>query len=385
MIQILSSSNICRRILTEPEAESLKTNEFCPESQDLLKRLNERQHRVRCRCGVIMHTVFNSDNQGYFLRKNPSQDIKHKNSCPFLKREIFHSLSMSSAKDLYAGPTDLLLISGKIASNKKESPETAGQGKPQMAAAADNGSQKGLRHKKVFEFLYGMFHQLGINRYPNEVLGRPANWDDIYDFLQKTRYRDLFWCPSVKCSGGAVGLNQKIIRNWNDPTKTAHGLLFGIIDEIPVEDRLLIPKFQQDKYPVKSRFDIRRASLVGESGPYFVIAVCVADPDGKAEYSTPTISKIAMQAIKSWNSWIPTEKDSFRTVANRLFAERQAFYRPLLPEGNGPERFRPDFILPGRCVLDSSSEGRIKAMASSFKIPVVQLQPGQPFNPKMLP
>ncbi len=364
---IVDQRNAFKGTLEASDSRKLIQNEYCTESQDLLKRLNEQKKRVRCQCGVIMHSVFNSNARNYFLRRNPSQTRTHMRQCPFWSFSLYQSVTQKRQDSICAGSTDVFLI------NTRSRPENSHQNsyaKKHLPKSKDLiFSDDKPRNKRMFSYLYGMFEQMGINRYPNNILHRKAVWDDIYYYLQKSKYKDLFWCPSTHCRGGAVQLNQKIIKNWTDKNRVNHGLLLGIIDEIPLGRKLFIKKWENDPYPIKCDLNSNNKSVIGESGPYFALAVCL--PQGKAndKYVIPKIEKITLQSIKSWKSWMPMERDFYRKITNCLFVNNIPFIKPLT---SIDRELKPVFVLPHKAVLVLETQNTY-IYERTFKLPVFEI------------
>jgi hypothetical protein len=221
----------------------------------------------------------------------------------------------------------------------------------------------------MFSFLYTMFEDLGINRYPNQVLGRNVSWDDVYNYLQGTPYKDLFWCPSSKCSGGGVGLNKKIISNWRDPEKVGQGILLGVVDEIP-DGSFVIRKFFKDPYPIKCNVKPGQVSVIGDAGPYVLLAVCTANTNGPDDYATPIINRMILQSIKSWASWIPVETDTHRKIAALLFKEKKPFERVLFAKGLNLD-IKPDFVVKNHCSVDLDGRHDSAVLEKYFRLPTV--------------
>lgn len=361
---VLNHRGRFKRTLPVEEAKTLAWNEFCSDAQTVLKSLKRQNDRVRCPCRVVMHVVRNPDTGVCFLRRNPGQTYFHARDCGFWAPEGPKTEQPTHSRGITKTTTYKYLLNTRVAVADGCLPPAAR--KTGNKTAAEEASQ--IKYLPMFSFLYTMLSELGVNRYPNRVLNRNITWEDVHNFLQRTPYKDLFWCPSRNCSGGAVGLNQKILKNWKDPKRVGQGLLLGIIDEIP-NGAFEIRKYYQDKYPIKCQVASSQISVIGTSGPYFMLAVCTANTEGRPQFATPTVNRMILQSIKSWSSWIPVDTDVHRKIIAMLFQKKSPFEKPMFPKGLNMD-IKPDFVIEDCCSVDLYGAHPHKVLERFFKLPV---------------
>ena len=311
------------RKMPDKDTKRLTLNRDPHFAKCFMKYLKKHHYRIKCYCNLIMHVVFDSKTQKLFLRRNPNQGYDHRDTCPFSNSNGgTHSTgSHPNHQEFKRQPLDRLLLN---VSNKPKGP-----GQYNEKHSSKKGAYSG-KYSSLFSFLFGLLESLGIKKYPNPVLKRNALWDAIYLYLQKTPYGKFCWCPSKECRGGLVALNKRLNHEWQIKDRLAEGIILGIVDDIPEDNRPFnIMKFPKDRYPVRGcKISRRGISVIGDSGPYVMLAVCTVNKNS-SEYAVPTLNRMIMHSILSWKSLIPVNSELEREISRLLIKDRISFIKPL--------------------------------------------------------
>lgn len=326
------------------ETKRLTLNRDSHLAQRFMKYLKINQYRVKCPCNLISHVVIDFKTQKLFLRRNPNQGYNHYNACPFCNPngEEHSPGSHLNYQVLERQSLNRLLLNVR---NNQD-----GTGLDNKKELRKKGGNR-LKYAKMFSFLFSLFEVLGINEFPNPILQRNAVWDAIYFYLQNTPYGKFCWCPSKECNGGLVALNKWLKHEWPIKGQLAEGILLGVVDDIPEDNRpFSIMKFPKDRYPVRGcKISRRGISIVGDSGPYVMFAVCIVNND-ISEYAVPNLSRMVMHSILSWKYLIPVNSDYEREIVRLLIKDRIRFIKPLFDHGKN-HKLKQGFILPDRCTI----------------------------------
>jgi hypothetical protein len=242
-----------------------------------------------------------------------------------------------------------------------------------------NGAKGKFKFSELFSFLYTILDQLGINQFPNSVLGRNAVWDDIYNNLQRTPYGRFCWCPSQNCRGGLAALNRKMIKDWPASCVRAQGIVLGILDSVPT-GRFVIEKFENDKFPIRGcRIERHQICVAGDSQPYIMLAVCTPNESCKSrhsKYATPYFNRMILHSIVSRRSLIPVKSVHERRVAAILMRHGISFRKPLFAEYQSQSP-QPNYIVSSKWAIEiieeENPEGWINSLTGEGKIQPLQI------------
>ncbi len=334
---ILNKKNkfICN--MKKADENALKYNESSKQSQKILMGLKLNDNWVKCNCGVSMCVV--SNDNIYFFRRIQSETKRHEQSCEFWKSDIPKDAFMTKKNIPKEAPGFILNMSPGVNSKEKtskENDETEGHSRANS-----------IKYKTIFSLLYNIVESLGINVLPYNVTGKYIRWSDISQHIKSTIYTDFFWCPGI--AKGLVGLNQRLLNDWQHPGIAPEGLIVGIVDDIP-KGKLEIKKQSTSTMTIKGgKIKTQSISVIGKTGPYLMMAVCTPNNSDSVKFTTPNIHRLVFQSIVSWGSLVPVDSQLERNVAKYFIQRGIPFIKPLYAEGNN---LLPDFIIPNKCIIE---------------------------------